>query len=314
VGADLDIDEHWKTGFRLASGDNPRSTNVTLGDFFSGDDFSIRRAYIQYSPWSWVKAVGGKFGNPLFQPKDMLWDTDISPEGVAATFEYGVYKDIKMFFTPTFLLLREFSLDDEIYMYPMQLGVKWKISEDVDLTVAGTYNGFTGLSGAVVPADSSASNSLRNGKYIYDYDSWEADVAVEFNLPYSAVPYLQVYGQYINADTNSQDTGYLGGFKFGHKKVKKFGQWQANLNYRYLERNAWPDFLPDGDFFGGSTNSKGYEVEFTFGLTDRVSAKLDWYSTKKIDKEDPALGVIDQNIVLGLDSQDLLQLDLVVKF
>ena len=158
------------------------------------------------------------------------------------------------------------------------------------------------------------SNTLVKGRYIYDYDSIAADAALGFKLPYKLVPYVELYAQYVNADTNTQDTGYCGGFKLGHAWVKELGQWQLSCNYRYLERNAWVDFLPDSEFFGGSTNAKGYEVEFYFGLASQIHFKVDWYSTRKIDKQDPALNTIGQDIVFGFTEQELLQLDLVVNF
>jgi len=315
LGAETKVAEGWKAGFQLATGDdNPRSTNVTLGDDFSGLDIRIRKAYAEYRPWDWLRTVGGKFSNPLFQPKDMLWDTDVTPEGVAANLQYPIGPDFSVLFTPSYFLLNEFSLADDVYMYPMQLGFNWKITDTIDFKLAGTYYGFTDLKGMLAPQYSSRSNTLENGRYIYDYDSIGADAALGFKLPYKNIPFLQLYGQYINSDTNSQDTGYCAGFKLGYPSVKEFGQWQLGANYRYLERNAWVDFLPDSEFFGGSTNAKGYEVEFYFGLASQIHLKLDWYSTKKIDKWDPALGLIGQDIVLGLTEQELLQLDLVLNF
>jgi len=316
VGADTKIADDWKVGFQLASGgDDPRSTNATFDEFFSGKEIRIRKAYGEYRPWEWLKAVGGKFTNPLWQPKDMLWDTDVTPEGVAANLNYALSPKFNLLFNPGFFLLREFSFKEEdIYMVPVQLGLKWKIMESMDLQLTGTYYSFENLKGKLAPTYSSRSNSLQNGRYIYSYDPITASAAVEFKLPYRAVPHLAVYGQYINADTNSQDTGYCGGLRFGHKGVKAFGQWLAEFNYRHLERNAWVDFLSDSEFFGGSTNAKGYELEFRFGLASGISLKLDWYSMEKIDKFDPALGVIGQDIVLGLTDQDLLQVDLEFKF
>jgi hypothetical protein len=315
LGAETKVTDGWKAGFQLATGDgNPRSTNVTLGDFFSGKDIRIRKAYAEYRPRGWLRTVGGKFSNPLFRPKDMLWDTDVTPEGIAANLKYRVHPGLDIIFTPTLFALREFDLEDDVYVCPMQLGLEWRIREDIKLQLATTYYNFQGLKGRSAPTYSSMSNTLVQGRYIYDYDSIAADAALGFKLPYKLVPYVELYGQYINADTNNQDTGYCGGFKLGHAGVKELGQWQLGCNYRYLERNAWVDFLPDSEFFGGSTNAKGYEVEFYFGLASQIHFKLDWYSTRKIDKQDPALKTIGQDIVFGFTEQELLQLDLVLNF
>jgi len=315
LNADTKIADDWKVGFQVATGDdNPRSTNATFDDFFSGKEIRIRKAYGEYRPWEWLKAVGGKFTNPLWQPKDMLWDTDVTPEGLAANLNYALNPKFNLLLNPGFFLLREFSVEEDIYMVPVQLGFKWKMMEGIDLQLTGTYYSFENLKGNAAPSYSSKSNTLVGGAYIYSYDPISASAALEFKLPYRAVPHLAVYGQYINADTNSQDTGYCGGLRFGHRGVKAFGQWVAEFNYRRLERNAWVDFLSDSEFFNGSTNAKGYELELRFGLARGISLKLDWYSMEKIDKFDPALGTIGQDSVLGFTDQDLLQVDLEFKF
>ena len=92
------------------------------------------------------------------------------------------------------------------------------------------------------------------------------------------------------------------GIKFGHKKVKQLGQWQVKYNYRRLEKDAWPDFLPDSDFYGGKTDSKGNEVEFKLGLAKHVAFGLDYYFDVK-----PINGDADRE-------QKLLQADLALKW
>jgi hypothetical protein len=121
-------------------------------------------------------------------------------------------------------------------------------------------------------------------------------------MPY--LPYLTFFGEYIhNVSHANDDTAWLAGFKFGHKKVSEFGQWQLVYNYRDLERNSIPDFLPDSDFRGGSTNGKGSEVELVFGLAKHVTIGLDYYNNELNEKN-------------GGDSQeqDLLQLDPILKW
>jgi len=49
------------------------------------------------------------------------------------------------------------------------------------------------------------------------------------------------------------------------------------IQYRNLERDSVPDFLPDADFLFGQTNTKGHEAEFKFGLAQNVDFGLDYY-------------------------------------
>ena len=59
-------------------------------------------------------------------------------------------------------------------------------------------------------------------------------------------------------------------------------QWQAKYNYRRLERDAWADFLPDSDFYGGDTNVKGWEAEFKLAINKNVTLGLDYYNAELI--------------------------------
>ncbi len=52
--------------------------------------------------------------------------------------------------------------------------------------------------------------------------------------------------------------------------------------YERLERDAWPDALPDSDTYDGETNIKGYKLAFTYGLFDNIDCTSTYFNTKKI--------------------------------
>jgi len=149
--------------------------------------------------------------------------------------------------------------------------------------------------------DSEGTNSRdADGNFKYDYDAVGVDAELGMNLS-GPVPFAGIFGQYVNSDASDDDLGYLAGIKFGYKKVEKFGQWQVKYNYRRLEKDAWPDFLPDSDFYNGETDVQGNEIEFVFGLAKNVTIGLDYYKAEQIDRE--------PNI-----EEDLVQVDLVLKY
>lgn len=101
-GARLKISDELTAGFRIASGDSndPISTNQTMGDLFDRKPLSIDQVYITVTPgatfglgdWPWkpLSMTAGKMGNPLFRPRavlesEMIWDGDVTPEGLAET-------------------------------------------------------------------------------------------------------------------------------------------------------------------------------------------------------------------------------------
>lgn len=325
LGMDAQINPQWKVGTRLASGalGDPRSTNETMGDAFDMDPVTIDRAYASYKPFKWVELTGGKIKNPIWKTKDLLWDGDINPEGVAAKFKYKPMDNLEVFATPAFLLLTEAGgSTDDATVSLLQAGLKWKFAKNMYLKFAPTYyatdnmqqQAVGGLTGS---AGTNTADTL--GNHLFEYNSVAGDIELAFDKVSGPVPFVALFGQYVvsNADdakrlaaTGAQvnddyNTGYLAGIKFGHKKVKGFGQWQAKFNVRELEMDAWPDFLSDSDFYGGATNAEGWEAELAFGLHKNVTLGLDYYKTKLLYTAPGALSDREQ---------DLLQVDLVIKY
>jgi hypothetical protein len=291
-----------KVGFGLASGgDDPRSTNQSFDNTFSSKGVRLDLAYAEYKPAKWATLWGGKFKNPLFRPRDLIWDGDINPEGVAAKGDWRVAPNFNLIFTPAFYVLEELSgTTKDIYMYAMEGGVRWKITDKMPLTLTGTYYSFDNLKGTNVsfPGDS---NTRVGGNLMFEYDSVHLQGRLEIH-DVGPLPYLSVYGQYIKADEPpDEDKGWLAGALIGTKKVKKFGDWRLRWDYRRLERDAWLDAFPDSDFYGGDTNAKGWELLGMLGVAKNTVLQANYYQTENI------LGT-------PVVEQKLLQFDLVLKF
>jgi len=256
-------------------------------------------------------------GNPIWGAKDLLWDGDVNPEGAAIKFSYKPISSTEFFFTPAFFILEEFGGDtSDPRMWAFQGGVNWKIQDGWYLKFAPSYYAPDSIKGNDFTAGGAwgagTNSQAATGAYQFDYRAFAGDIEIGYTKFLDFMPFIAVFGQYVQSDADAllnnngvdDDTGYLYGIKFGHKKVNKFGLWQAKFNYRRLERDAWPDFLPDSDFYGGNTNAKGWEFEFAFGLHKNVTLGLDYYNTELIQFP---IGTTDRE-------QDILQLDLVVKW
>ena len=301
-GLETQVNENWKTGFRLSSGSgDPRSRNLTLTDTFDTSNVQLDLAYAQFDPNKHWSLTAGKFKNPLWKTKDLLWDSDINPEGISVKFLNYKINQFELFVTPGFYVLEEFKSDtSDPWLGLIQGGAKVKLTDSLYLKFAGAFYSFQDLKGNSFEHSSETNSTDADGNLKYDYDAFGADAELGIKLS-GPVPFVGIFGQYVNSDASRNDLGYLAGFKFGHKKVKKFGQWQVKYNYRRLEQDAWPDFLPDSDFYDGQTDVKGSEIEFKFGLAKNVTIGLDYYKAEPIDRK-PSI------------EEDLLQLDLVLKY
>lgn len=102
LAIDAKITEGVKAGVRIATSNipDPVSTNQTLGNYGSQYDFNIDRAFLKYDAlnnegFTWLTLAGGRIANPWYVGgseftggSELVWDTDLSFEGFAATVRH----------------------------------------------------------------------------------------------------------------------------------------------------------------------------------------------------------------------------------
>ena len=101
------------------------------------------------------------------------------------------------------------------------------------------------------------------------------------------------------ATLNSGNTGWLLKGMFGYSKPAKFGEWNVELSYRYLQSDAVLDSLTDSDFHLGGTNIKGYTVGATLGLFKGVVMTGRWLSANQISGDPLAIDVFQLDLKAG---------------
>ncbi len=283
VGVEADVTDRWQVGFGLASGgSDARSTNQTLNGVFSTGDARLDYAFARYTLSEGSNLLAGKFSNPLWEPKDLLWDSDIRPEGFAGQFTFEPIDGVSAFVTPAYLVLTEdiANVQQDANIWVLQAGATFGLGDKTSLTIAPTYYNFDNTEGTPGPIALALPTNTRDGagNLVYDYDAFTAAVALT-TKDIGPLPQVQVFGEWVNAlDPSDDNTGYVVGASFGDAKVAGPLDWQFTYNYRKLERDAWPEFLGDSESFFGSTNFEGNEVEFSLGLAKNVWLALDYYS------------------------------------
>ncbi|MFA5164320.1 MAG: putative porin [Candidatus Omnitrophota bacterium] len=312
IGAETRLIDEFKVGFGIATGttSDPRSTNMTLGDSFSFKDIILDYAYGQYDPDLShymqplsLSMIGGKFPNPIWEPVDMLWDTDIRPEGVMANLGYKADNNLDFFMNNGFFVLDESGSDKgDPVMFVVQPGVNWKITDNIEFKGAVDNYFFNGVKDHAALDYTAGTNTVARlpnmnrqtstAVYWYNYNSIAPKAEIGFIDPFkfagfdTGVPYLSFFGEYINNwDRSSQDNGWAVGSRIGHKKVGDKGQWQLCYNYRFLERDAWLDIFPDSDFYSGKTNAKGNNVIFQYGVTKNSMLNFEYYDTMNMTRQ-----------------------------
>ncbi len=99
---------------------------------------------------------------------------------------------------------------------------------------------------------------------------------------------------------NGGNMGWMGRLTVGETKFTKFGDWNANVAYKYLQSDAVMDAFADSDFGLGGTNLKGYIVGGSFAWSANIWTTVRWLSATNIAGTPYAV--------------DVLQVDLNAKF
>lgn len=299
LGVDSEVNEKAGAHLQLATGsrNDLRSTNQTLGgnsnEAFGHYDIWIDQAYMDYAVFPWMTLLAGKMPlkSAFWQTGDMLFDTDINPDGASVALNGPVNESVDFFTNAGWWILQDGSRVADTTMAYVQPGVKVKLGENKSLKVAAGYINYNSLKGkdidAVVTSKSGDTNSTdASGGLQYDFNSYFLNAELGITEPFSflpAVPYLAVFGDYVNnPDPSTENDGFLVGFKFGEKKVKNKGQWQIKYQYREIGKDAVLDIFPDSDALGGKTDVKSHEIVWQYGLGKNITFGLDYYISERI--------------------------------
>lgn len=276
-----------------SSGD-PRSTNVTLGDSNTKKTILLDYAYAKYSPSPWLNFVGGKMllNDVLWEPTDLIWDTDITPEGAIFQFNKNLSSKATTFMNAGALIVDDDTSSDydAPMAYILQPGINYTVNDNLSLKGAVSLQAFHNVKGHVSSGFSSESNTgnTDNGttSYTYDYQMINPALEVSLKQPFNVlglnVDSLKLFAEYVNnLDVSDNASGFSTGFKFGYEKIEKWGDWQFRYLYAMLGKDAVLDVLPDSDRYGGKTAIRSHEAELNFGLGKNTSLGIDVYRSER---------------------------------
>jgi len=298
LGVESKINDKLMAGVGIAtnSDGDPRSTNVTFGakngGYSSKFDVKLDYAYAKYSPFPWLKIVGGKMLLPdvFWEPTDLIWDTDITPEGAVIGFSKSLGSKVKVFMNTGLLIqTADTATDaDPLMGYLIQPGAEYAINDNLSLKGALTFYNFSNMKDtafpvvASVPWYKSNTNSKIGTKWQYNYNMFNPALELSIKQPFAAVGLnvenLKFFGEYVNNfAAPNKNTGYSLGFQFGNEKIEKWGDWQVRYIYAMLGKDSVPDVLPDSDRYGGKTGIRSHEGIISFGLGKNTSLGFDVY-------------------------------------
>lgn len=288
IGAYGNVNEEFGYGFRVASGndESPTSTNQDLGSSFTKKDIWLDLAYFDYHPKSieGLNVLGGKIKNPYFTVgnSDLMFDTDVNPEGIAATYSKTINDKTDFFATAGGFYLEETDTEAETSLWGFQGGVKHVFDKEQGnyAILGGGYYDYGNLKGTTLEPYTTNffGNTTSGGNFASDFDVVQG--FGEYGFKYHNIP-VKLFGDYAKniSSTTDKDTAYLAGFTVGNDK--KPGDWLFGYNYRDLEADSIVGVLAEATFGGGGTDVKGHKFSLRYQLANNVSFTTSYMTAER---------------------------------
>src|SRR5229473_6813954 len=119
VGVRGDVADNFFYGLRFDTGTYGRSAWVTFADDNvsssksaqankTNDAMAVGLAFVGWKPTSWLQVIGGRQPNPLYTTP-MVWDPDITPEGLVEKFNFKLSDNFTTFATAGQFIYQDFS-------------------------------------------------------------------------------------------------------------------------------------------------------------------------------------------------------------
>lgn len=317
LSAEAKCNDNLKAVVGLSTGGNdPISGNQTLGDGGQKKDMKLDLAYLDYSfigdtTPSEIHGFAGKMKNPFITLNDdLIWDSDLSPEGLAAKSQFG--NDIvTVYGNAGYIWLQERDSKDAANLLAGQGAVKFQFIPEAALTLGASYYGFQNLKGYDVidweGKNNSYGNTTQKGTIsgTTTNKAWASDFTpvvyfASLDLWIAGLP-VSIFGQELsNTDASKLDQGHMYGVSIG--KAKRVGTFEVGYSYAELEKDATVGMWTDSDRWGGGTDGKGHKLYAKYQIMKNLQLGASYFKD-------------DKGIASGKPTDyDRLQVDLLAAF
>jgi hypothetical protein len=295
LGAEAKCNDNLKAGVEFSTGQSdPVSGNQSLGDGFGKKEFRLNLAFFDYNflgdnP-NEVHAIAGKMKNPFITfPDDLVWDPDLTPEGLAIKSQLGG-GFATLLANGGYMWVQERSDKDDTMLYAAQAAAKLQFVPEIGLTVGASYYGYQNMKGYDVIDWESKNNSYGNSTVKGTVSgsttnkAWASEFTpvvyfAQLDLRVAGLP-LAVYAQELsNGEADQFDQGHLYGATLGKAKNPK--TWEVGYSYTELEKDATVGMFTDSDRWGGGTDGKGHKFYGKYQIMKNLQAGVAYFLDDK---------------------------------
>jgi hypothetical protein len=194
LGMKAKVFDRLEAGARLVTGSqgDPVSTNQTLGTGEQKWQTTFDLAYLKYnSRDKSIQAAGGRIENPFYNT-DLVWDNDLTFEGIAATWwplrsddMDADFRSIDPFVRAGVFPLQEIERSNQDkWLYGAQTGFQYDWANQNKLTLALAYYAYENIAGrkneaGLTTYNYTALQTWQKGNVLYDIHTDAADTIID---------------------------------------------------------------------------------------------------------------------------------------
>ncbi|MGH6693920.1 putative porin [Sphingopyxis sp.] len=281
VRASYAVSDKFSVGTQIATGDpdDPNSTDVTLGNFVDDFTVSLDQAWIRYHSGG-LTAYAGKFPQ-IFQRTDMLWDGDVSPQGVAAAYSAGLGSGAKLDARGIYFVIDEAAVARDSDMLGGQLALSSPLGSDFKAGITGSYYHYR--LGSVVGSDAGdfRGNLLSAGRYLSDFHLIEGIGTLGWTGPSERWPiaftadYVRNLGAAVSGDTAFN-------LELAAGRAAKPGDFRIAYNFSEVEVDSVLAAFSH-DNIDLSTNYRLHGLGLSYVPASNLQLDLLWYHYRPLD-------------------------------
>lgn len=260
--------------FRGASGATTEatSTNQTLTGNFTQKEFNLDQAYGSLRPGEHLELIGGKMPMPFFRT-DLLWDSDLNPEGLAQKMQMDIGRH-RMFVHLGQFIFNSSATTGEGYLLGFQIGHTQSLAPRARLTVAPAYTHVIRPNSTLSAGLNGNRTNAAGNALISDFRVINLPITIE-QTPENGKPFAVEFDFAHNTTAKSlagktYGNAFLAEISYG--ELRKRGDWLAKYRYARIEADAVLSAFNDSDF--SFTDSKGHRIKLEYAAWEplRITA------------------------------------------
>jgi len=326
---------------RLVSGsDSQVSTNQSFDEAFSSKPIQIDRVYAAWNPTFYkpMTLTGGKMKNPfkVNYTTDVIWDSDVTPEGFAEQFRWKIVHSMSVFADFGQFVLDEDPEDErDQWLFAYEGGAEAKLGNSKLRLAVAFVDALNLDAGGINEPEVQQFNSRttaqdKTAAYVNDYNV--LNLSGSFANEVAGLP-VNIQGDWVyntadpvscsgtgnsvgscgsgNVRVEDQDQGYQVGIRFG--KATKAKTWEVAYYYKWLQADAVLSAFADSDFGDGGTNRRGNIFWIAYNFTDFLTFKTKFINTKPLERG-LCTGLTESDFAACHDDIDRVQVNIIWKF